>query len=123
MVTSLSSKTTSNTDINPPNKCKAALSVQILSQTDATCSVNRCMVQKLSHKLADKMQSVNSTLLPRQVDGVAMLREGRVRNPRARVRYVEQPELEGAETRWPVPVEFGEHGRGAGPCYCETGYA
>ena len=52
MVTSLSSKTTSNTDINAPNKCKAALSVQILSQTDATCSVNRCMVQKLSHKLA-----------------------------------------------------------------------
>ena len=64
MVTSLSSKTTSNPDINPSNKCKAALSIQILSQTDVICSINRCMVQKLSHKLAvrcSQMQAVNST--------------------------------------------------------------
>ena len=41
-----------------------------------------------------------------------------MRNPRARRRYVEQPELEEAETRWQVPVEFGEHGRGAGAEEC-----
>ena len=42
--------------------------------------------------------------MSRRVDGVAMEREGQ---------YVEQSELKESETRWQVPVEFGEHARGA----------
>ena len=53
-----------------------------------------------------ELVSSEPALLLRQVDGVAKYREGQVPNPRARGRYVEQPELEGAETHWPVPVEF-----------------
>ena len=57
MATSLSSKTTSNPDINPPNKCKVALSIQILPQTDVTCSINRCMAQKDIAQARCKVQS------------------------------------------------------------------